>query len=547
MATNPSLIPPYIQTNANNLSYGLGGEVPPEIALEEQALNRKQQIANLLLQRGMQSPQGQMAGRFYVAPSPAQGVAQLASVLAGGYLTNRHDDQRKALADKNRSMTADAIQAYMNKTSAKPVMENMEVDPHLVPPTFDIDKLQPDTYQQRNDNINQAALQMSPGEINAGALADAMDKGDFYTRQPAPQMSNGVPVQTGTQPPSPDAKRQALVEAMTSQIPGLRQFAQMQSQQEMQQAEHEAARAAAEKEHGLAREQDLFKHTENLAAKREGIASNENVRIEQMKQNAILLQMQIDSRERIGQNADDLKRELAANKADMDMTMQKRDEALKRELNASNNETRRDIAAMNADARRQDKQMSPTVQKEIFETDESINAGKAVLTALDQALALNDKAYDGFQAGNRAAVTSNLPFAGKEGANATVDLENIITNQALGQLRTTFGSTPTEGERKILLEVQGSVNLTAPQRKAIWERAKIAVQQRMEFNATKAKQLRDGSYFSGQGPASMPSAPPASPVASAAPTNKQGWKLMQDAKGNKAYVSPDGKQFEEVQ
>lgn len=29
-------------------------------------------------------------------------------------------------------------------------------------------------------------------------------------------------------------------------------------------------------------------------------------------------------------------------------------------------------------------------------------------------------------------------------------------------------------------------------------------------------------------------------------TNAKGWKLMTDAKGNKAYVSPDGKQFEEV-
>ena len=31
-----------------------------------------------------------------------------------------------------------------------------------------------------------------------------------------------------------------------------------------------------------------------------------------------------------------------------------------------------------------------------------------------------------------------------------------------------------------------------------------------------------------------------------APTNDKGWKLMQDAKGNTAYVSPDGKQFEEA-
>lgn len=35
--------------------------------------------------------------------------------------------------------------------------------------------------------------------------------------------------------------------------------------------------------------------------------------------------------------------------------------------------------------------------------------------------------------------------------------------------------------------------------------------------------------------------------AAPAPVNAKGWKLMSDAKGNQAYVSPDGKQFEEVQ
>ena len=34
--------------------------------------------------------------------------------------------------------------------------------------------------------------------------------------------------------------------------------------------------------------------------------------------------------------------------------------------------------------------------------------------------------------------------------------------------------------------------------------------------------------------------------ATPAPTNAKGWRLMRDAKGNQAYVSPDGKSFEEV-
>lgn len=46
-------------------------------------------------------------------------------------------------------------------------------------------------------------------------------------------------------------------------------------------------------------------------------------------------------------------------------------------------------------------------------------------------------------------------------------------------------------------------------------------------------------------PAAAPEKPTPGKTAPAA-ANAKGWKLMKDAKGNQAYVSPDGKQFEEV-
>lgn len=50
-------------------------------------------------------------------------------------------------------------------------------------------------------------------------------------------------------------------------------------------------------------------------------------------------------------------------------------------------------------------------------------------------------------------------------------------------------------------------------------------------------------YFRG----SVPAAPPApKPAAALPPRNAKGWALQEDAKGNRAYVSPDGRQFEEV-
>jgi hypothetical protein len=74
---------------------------------------------------------------------------------------------------------------------------------------------------------------------------------------------------------------------------------------------------------------------------------------------------------------------------------------------------------------------------------------------------------------------------------------------------------PTEGERKILLEVQGSVNLGKEQRLAIWKRAEEALNRKMEFNEKKAKGLREGTYFKES---------PVPPTAPAAPTNG-GWSI----------------------
>jgi hypothetical protein len=47
-------------------------------------------------------------------------------------------------------------------------------------------------------------------------------------------------------------------------------------------------------------------------------------------------------------------------------------------------------------------------------------------------------------------------------------------------------------------------------------------------------------------PGSAPGQPNSTPQQAPASTNAQGWTLHKDAKGNMAYVSPDGKQFQEV-
>lgn len=146
--------------------------------------------------------------------------------------------------------------------------------------------------------------------------------------------------------------------------------------------------------------------------------------------------------------------------------------------------------------------LSATAQKELFEADDVANSAKNAIDILQSIIAKdpktkmsqNDLAYEGGTANMRRIGMSFVPGQ-YESENATVDLQNKVTGQALENLRAIFGGMPTEGERKILIELQGSVNQKASQREAIFKRAIDLAQKRMAFAQDKAKKLRGGTYF----------------------------------------------------
>jgi hypothetical protein len=140
-------------------------------------------------------------------------------------------------------------------------------------------------------------------------------------------------------------------------------------------------------------------------------------------------------------------------------------------------------------------QLSSTAQKMLIETQEKIDAGTEVVMAFEQALRLNDLAYEGPTAGAREVAGRYIPiFSDSEAQTATADLENIVLGTALTQLKAIFGAAPTEGERKILIDVQGSINKPANTRKAIWERAQKASARRIAANKKRMEDIRSGAY-----------------------------------------------------
>lgn len=164
---------------------------------------------------------------------------------------------------------------------------------------------------------------------------------------------------------------------------------------------------------------------------------------------------------------------------------------------------------------REDQQMlTATDKKAIIESDEMVNVNRNAITALDEAKTLNPKANAGWLAGTRAALGNNLPdilvpdaISSPESSAATTQLDNAVVGNALTQLKAIFGGAPTEGERAILIELQGSSNQPANVRAQIFERAKAAAERRLQFNQRQADQLRGGTFYKpGGGSSGQPGA-----------------------------------------
>jgi hypothetical protein len=139
--------------------------------------------------------------------------------------------------------------------------------------------------------------------------------------------------------------------------------------------------------------------------------------------------------------------------------------------------------------------LSSVETKELLEAEDVINSGKTVMLNLSEAKKLSPQAYEGFGAGARRSIARNIPGVGKsEGVTATTDLESLVGQNALDQLKAIFGGAPTEGERKILMDLQGSLSMNDSERQSLYDRAIKAAARRVKINEDKMKRIKSGSY-----------------------------------------------------
>jgi spore germination cell wall hydrolase CwlJ-like protein len=142
---------------------------------------------------------------------------------------------------------------------------------------------------------------------------------------------------------------------------------------------------------------------------------------------------------------------------------------------------------------REDQQpLSATDKKAILEADQAVSVNESTIDSLRQAKELSRKAYAGPLASLRGTVTG---LAGSEAGQATTEYDNLVTTTSLNQLKALFGGNPTEGERKALLDIQGSSSQPDAVRQRILDRTIGLAETRLRLNKDRSNELRGGSYF----------------------------------------------------
>jgi len=133
-------------------------------------------------------------------------------------------------------------------------------------------------------------------------------------------------------------------------------------------------------------------------------------------------------------------------------------------------------------------------QKRVSEIRDTITKTSQGITNLQNALALNEKAYAGPAAD---VLQGGARFFGvdEESLVATTEFENILLKEILPMMRQIFGANPTEGEREILLEMQAAKTMSRPERARLIENSIKELRTRGENAKIDLRDLREGNTF----------------------------------------------------
>jgi len=128
------------------------------------------------------------------------------------------------------------------------------------------------------------------------------------------------------------------------------------------------------------------------------------------------------------------------------------------------------------------------------ETEDKISSVTQAMADVKEAFELNPNSYSG----SALDQLQYIPLAtlGSDAPKVvnTRRIENLLGEQALGRLKTTFGAAPTEGERKILFDLQGIGAKSLEERAEIMLRLYDVLDQRRERELRRLQEIISGQY-----------------------------------------------------
>ena len=138
--------------------------------------------------------------------------------------------------------------------------------------------------------------------------------------------------------------------------------------------------------------------------------------------------------------------------------------------------------------------LSPGEMKLKSETEEIRDASDQALADLKQAYKLNENSFDTSLVD--LAQRKVLEAAGSKDIKLsnTREMENLLSRSAVGKLKSSFGGNPTEGERKILLDLEGIGAKSVEERNKIMKNAYSALKIKREQQQKRLNEISQGLY-----------------------------------------------------
>jgi len=182
----------------NGSGLRLSADLSPDIALDDQRIQARQRIADLLIAQGLQPPHNEQYGhgRFYVAPSPWQHLAQSAKIGAGVYQSSKNDEASQSLADRYTKAQNEGSQAVIDAMMKANTPTTTPGAPEVVPPVPDMAPVGPNAQLSQTRPPMQMPPTLGGGNSPFGP--------NFQQGAPGLQPNESLPQVTATPTERPD-------------------------------------------------------------------------------------------------------------------------------------------------------------------------------------------------------------------------------------------------------------------------------------------------------------------------------------------------------